>query len=347
MTAAPDLLVRPDGAREAAPASRPNPLLSVEDLVVAFSQPRSFADVLARRPARTMRAVDGASFSVRAGETLGLVGESGSGKSTIGRAILGLHRPASGRIRFDGEDVSGLDRQGEERFRRRAQMVFQDPYGSLNPRMSVAAALREVLRVHAIVPPGETDSEIRRLLDLVGLPPAMAERLPRSMSGGQRQRVVLARAFTMRPEFLVLDEPVAALDVSIQAQVLNLLLELRARLNLTMLFVAHEMGVIRYMSDRVAVMYLGQIMEIGPAAAVFDRPSHPYTRSLIAAVPRPQAVKRKREPVLKGELPSPYAVPTGCRFHTRCPIAQPMCAEIPPPVVRSADGAEVRCHFPG
>ncbi len=281
------------------------PSLVVEDLVVEFAKPRSLADMITGTHPPTVRAVDGVSLTVRANETLGLVGESGSGKSTIGKAILGLNRPTRGSIRFEGKTFAERDAAGQAVFRRRVQMVFQDPYSSLNPRLKIGSAIAEVLRFHAIVPEGEVQAEVLRLLSLVGLPGPMAERRPRELSGGQRQRAGLARALAVRPTFLVLDEPVAALDVSIQAQVLNLLGDLRRELGLTMLFVAHELGVVRHMSDRLAVMYLGQIMESGPSDAVFRDPRHPYTRALLSAVPKMTTVKRQRAAVTQGEIPSP------------------------------------------
>lgn len=315
------------------------PALVVEDLVVEFAKSRTLADLVTRRPASAVRAVDGVSLSVRAGETLGLVGESGSGKSTIGRAILGLNEPLSGTIHFDGRPT-----HSRRDLRRRMQMVFQDPYSSLNPRLKIGDAIGEVLRFHSIVPKQDVDREVRRLLSLVGLSAAMAERRPREMSGGQRQRAGIARALAVRPDFLVLDEPVAALDVSIQAQILNLLTDLRQELGLTMLFIAHGLGVVRHMSDRIAVLYLGKIMEVGPAHAVFERSRHPYTKALLSAVPEINLVKRQRPPVTQGDVPSPLNVPSGCRFRTRCPVAQDICKTQPPEVPVGPDHFS-RCHF--
>ena len=319
-------------------------VLSVEGLVVQFAKPRSAADLALRRRPPVLRAVDGVSLSVAPREVLGLVGESGSGKTTIGRAILGLHAPIAGRILFEGRDIAALDAKALRGFRRRVQMVFQDPYSSLNPKLAIGRAIGEVLRFHRIVPEAEISGEVRRLLSLVGLLPDMSERRPRSLSGGQRQRVGLARALAVRPSFMVLDEPVAALDVSIQAQILNLLSELGRELGLTMLLIAHELGVVRHMSDRIAVMYLGQIMEQGTTEEIFERPHHPYTRGLLAAAPKLQAAKRQRAAVLQGDIPSPLDIPSGCRFRTRCPMAAPRCVEPPAEVILSATHM-ARCHF--
>ena len=313
MTRSERALTRKDGPDPAA-----KDVLRIEDLVIAFKSPRSVVDAALGRAAPAVRAVDGVGLTVGAGETVGLVGESGSGKTTVGRAILGLIKPVSGRILYDGQEVTSLKGAALARFRRQVQIVFQDPYSSLNPRLPVGKAIAEVLRFHKIVPEAEIAGEVRRLLDRVGLLHDMAERLPRGLSGGQRQRVGLARALAVRPQFLVLDEPVAALDVSIQAQILNLLKDLRDELGLTMLFIAHELGVVRHMSDRIAVMYLGKIVETGTAPEIFTNPRHPYTQGLLKAVPRLEPVKRTRAAVLQGEVPSPLAIPSGCRFRTRC-----------------------------
>ena len=320
------------------------PILRVEDLAVEFRKQRSIGDVVTGRRPPAVRAVDGVSFDVRPGETLGLVGESGSGKSTVGRAILGLNKPLRGRILFEGKALSARDAKELAAFRRRIQMVFQDPYSSLNPRIKIGTAIAEVLRFHSIVPDDETGSEVARLLSLVGLPAPIADRYPRQLSGGQRQRVGLARALAVRPAFLVLDEPVAALDVSIQAQILNLLNDLRRELNLTMLFIAHELRVVRHMSDRIAVMYLGQIMETGPAEDIFENPRHPYTRALLAAAPKMELKKRTRPAATQGDIPSPLDIPSGCRFRTRCPMAAAICLSEPPVISISPDHMS-RCHF--
>jgi ABC-type glutathione transport system ATPase component len=276
---------RPPRASDAMPVAQAA-LLSVLDVEVTFSKPRSLTDALLRRAPAPVHAVRRVSFEIAPGETLGLVGESGSGKSTLGRAIVQLVRPTDGRILYRGRDVHTPGIVWQRTLRREVQMVFQDPYSSLNPRMSVAQTLAEVLRVHAIVPAAQVAEEVRRLVDRVGLHPSLAERLPRALSGGQRQRVGLARALAMRPSLLVLDEPVAALDVSIQAQILNLLADLREELGLAMLFIAHDLSVVRHVSDRVAVMQHGVLREIGPTARVFEHPEDDYTRRLLAAVPR-------------------------------------------------------------
>lgn len=313
--------------------------------MVEFPKSRSLADFITGRQARVIKAVDGISIRVRKGETVGLVGESGSGKTTVGRAIVRLTKPHHGRVIFDGEDIFALDPQALGLFRRRVQMVFQDPYSSLNPRLRVGSALAEVLRFHKIVSDSEVPREVLRLLSLVGLDAGIAERWPRQLSGGQRQRVGLARALAVRPQLLVLDEPVAALDVSIQAQILNLLRDLRDKLGLTMLFVAHELNVVRHMSDRIVVMYLGKVMETGTTEEIFERPRHPYTKLLLQAVPKLVPVKRQRAPALQGDVPSPLNVPSGCRFRTRCPIAQHRCATEEPADIVVSVTQQVRCHF--
>jgi peptide/nickel transport system ATP-binding protein len=295
-----------------------------------------------------IRAVDDVSLTIERGETLGLVGESGCGKSTVGRTILRLYKPTSGRIFFDGRDITNLD-EGELRpLRRRMQMVFQDPFSSLNPRHSVGRIVGEPLRTHGISGRRETVGRVRELLGTVGLPTDAAGRYPHEFSGGQRQRIGLARALALNPDFVVADEPVSALDVSIQAQIINLLEQLQEEFDLTYLFIAHDLAVVRHISDRIAVMYLGWIVEVSPAADLYVNPLHPYTISLLSAVPIPDpVVERQRESILlAGDLPSPANPPNACRFHTRCPYVQPTrCRDEVPPLRTLATGHEVACHW--
>ena len=321
------------------------PLLSIRGLCVEFPKRRSIADVMLGQKAMTARAVDGVDLDVYPRETVGLVGESGSGKTTLGRAILGLYKPSAGHVLFSGQDVSSGDAVARQKLHRNLQMVFQNPYSSLNPRMTVAQTIDEALRFHRIVPVQDIPAEIERLLSLVGLTAEMANRYPQALSGGQCQRVGLARAMSVRPSMLVLDEAVAALDVSIQAQVLNLLLDLREAYGLAMIFIAHELSVVRHISHRVAVMYLGKVVEIGSREDIFDRPKHPYTQSLLAAVPRLGTGKRKRQAVLQGDIPSPYNIPPGCRFQTRCPRVQAICRIQIPPSVAVSSTHKADCHF--
>jgi oligopeptide/dipeptide ABC transporter ATP-binding protein len=324
--------------------SRP-PLLEVRGLAVHFVRRPALAERLAGTRPGILRALDGVDLALPAGAALGLVGESGSGKTTLGRVIVGLESPTAGEVLFRGQPIAAAGMASRPQ-PRAIQMVFQDPYSSLNPRMTVGAALAEPMRTHRLVPPAEIAGRVGELLGQVGLAPAMAERRPGALSGGQRQRVSLARALAMRPTLLVLDEPVSALDVSIQAQILRLLQDLRDRLALTMLFIAHELGVVRAVSTHIAVMYLGRIVEAGPADAVFAAPGHPYTQGLIAAAPRLAGRRRaRRAAVLAGEVPSPLAIPPGCRFHPRCPMAEGICRSEPPPLVRLSEHHTSACHF--
>jgi peptide/nickel transport system ATP-binding protein len=321
------------------------PLVELEDVKLYF--PIKSGLVLDRHVG-DVRAVDGVSLTIRRGETLGLVGESGCGKSTVGRTILRLYKPTAGRIIFDGRDITSLG-EGELRpLRRRMQMVFQDPFASLNPRHSVGRIVGEPLRTHDLANRREAAARVRELLLTVGLPADAANRYPHEFSGGQRQRIGLARALSTNPDFIVADEPVSALDVSIQAQMINLFEQLQEDFALTYLFIAHDLAVVRHISDRIAVMYLGTVVEVSPAAELYDNPLHPYTISLLSAVPIPDpVVERQRESILlAGDVPSPANPPPACRFHTRCPYVQPTrCRDDVPLLRKLADGHEVACHW--
>ena len=319
-------------------------LVSMEDLRVWF--PIKSGIVLDRHVG-DIKAVDGVSLEIQRGETLGLVGESGCGKSTLGRAILRLYEPTGGRILFDGQDITHLGEAAMRPIRRRMQMIFQDPFASLNPRHSVGRIVSEPLRVHGIASRRKSGRRVGELLQIVGLPADAASRYPHEFSGGQRQRVGLARALALNPDFIVCDEPVSALDVSIQAQIVNLLEGLQRDFDLTYLFIAHDLAVVRHISDRIAVMYLGKIVEISPAEDLYDNPLHPYTISLLSAIPIPDPeVERERETIiLAGDLPSPANPPPACRFHTRCPYVQPSrCRQEEP--MRSEDRGESLVSVP-
>jgi oligopeptide/dipeptide ABC transporter ATP-binding protein len=314
-------------------------LLRVEGLAKHYPVKRG----LLGRAQGVVRAVDGVSFSIARGETLALVGESGCGKSTTARLVLRLIEPTSGTVRFDGVEVSGA---AELRaLRRRVQVVFQDPYASLNPRLSVGETIAEPMEVHGIGDAASRATRVKELLGLVGLAPFHAQRFPHEFSGGQRQRIGIARALSVQPELVVCDEPVSALDVSIQAQVVNLLKDLQERFGLSYLFIAHDLAVVRHMADRVAVMYLGEIVETAPKATLFAAPRHPYTRALLAAIPKPDPRRRGGVQHLGGDVPSPMNPPPGCRFHTRCPNAQAICREQPPVLREIAPGHASACHF--
>ena len=327
----------------------PANIVEVDDLKVHFA----IRSGMFKTEKGSVRAVDGLTFEVRRGETLGLVGESGCGTSTIGRAMIRLREATSGSVRFDGVDLATLKTDELRRMRRRMQIIFQDPYGSLDPRMSVGAIISEPLETHHLAEGAAKAERVAELLKLVGLDPNYVRRYPHEFSGGQRQRVGVARALAVEPEFIVCDEPISALDVSIQAQVLNLLTDLRERLGLTYLFVAHDLSVVKHISDRVAVMYLGKIVEIGPPDVLYAAPGHPYTRALLSAVPVPDpaAERRRKRVILKGDVPSPVNPPPGCRFHTRCwlyeRLGQPEdCRTLEPELKVVAEVADHRaaCH---
>ena len=293
-----------------------------------------------------VRAVDGVSFEVAHGETLAVVGESGCGKSTLGRLLLRLIEPTDGHVFFEGRDIGALSTREMRQVRRHAQMVFQDPYGSLSPRRTVAQIVAEPLEVFGVVSGQRAMRDrVAELLTQVGLPPSAMDRHPRSFSGGQRQRIGIARAIAAGPSFIVADEPVSALDVSVQAQIVNLLQDLQAQKGFSYLFIAHDLAVVRHIADRVAVMYLGRIVEIGPKRQIYAAPQHPYTQALLSAVPQPDPDAARRRIVLEGDVPSPSRVPLGCSFHTRCPLAREVCRSERPPLREVAAGQFAACHF--
>jgi oligopeptide/dipeptide ABC transporter ATP-binding protein len=319
-------------------------LLTVEDLQKGFAVRQPLVDRLRRRPRERVVAVDGVSLEVRRGDTLGIVGESGSGKTTLARLLLRLLRADAGSIRYRGTDVTSADAAELRRIRRQMQMVFQDPYSSLNPRLKIGRAIAEPAVVHGVVSKDQAHEHVARMLSLVGLPETAAARYPRQLSGGQRQRVAIARALSVQPEFLIADEPVSALDASIQAQILNLFDDLLQSLNLTTIFIAHQLSVVAHISNRVAIMYLGRIVETGATASVFTSPQHPYTAGLLAAAPRPDPSTRHRKPAVRGDIPSPLRIPSGCRFRTRCSFAIERCALEDPALKPVADDRLVACH---
>ncbi len=320
------------------------PLLRVEALSKTFMVGKTFIP----GSGQAVRAVDAVSFEVFPGETLGLVGESGCGKSTLGRCLMRLHDVSAGRIVLDGIDIAPLSPRQLRPYRRHMQMIFQDPAASLNPRRRVGDLLAEPLRVHRTADHAGITQRLQELMDIVSLPASFLDRYPHEFSGGQRQRIGIARALALEPKLIVADEPVSALDVSVQAQIVNLFSDLRRRLQLTTLFIAHDLSVVRQVSERTAVMYLGSVVEIGPTDLLFRRPAHPYTQALLSAIPVPRlAANRKRERILlKGEIPSPANPPSGCRFHPRCPAVQERCRTERPALAQLADGRRVACHFP-
>ncbi|WP_088228417.1 ABC transporter ATP-binding protein [Desulfosporosinus sp. FKB] len=322
------------------------PLLEIQNLSKGFPIKQTIIDMIARKEQQVVRAVDNVSLVIMNGETVGLVGESGCGKSTFSKTLIRLYKPDSGRILFDGEDFAQLEGRKLRENRHKIQMVFQDPYSSLNPRQTVNAMLSEVLSVHKICAKSEREDKIEALLQMVGLNMNVGSRTPGEFSGGQRQRLGIARALALNPRFLIADEPVSALDVSIQAQVINLLAELQHKFHLTMLFISHDLRVVRYITNRVAVMYLGKIVEISPTEELFDCAYHPYSRILIKAVPVMDPRQRNRENAIEGELPSPINVPKGCCFHPRCPYAKDICHEQEPDMKATGFDRFVACHFP-
>jgi oligopeptide transport system ATP-binding protein len=329
-------------ARSTSPADE---ILRVEDLKVRFPLVKG---TIIRRQIGTIKAVDGVSFRLRRGDTLGLVGESGCGKSTTGLAVLRMLAPSAGRILFEGLDIAGYDAARMRTVRRRMQMVYQDPYGSLNPRMTVRTIIGEPLRIHGLASDGKAYRErVDELIAMVGLLPDMADRYPHEFSGGQRQRIGIARALALEPSLVICDEPVSALDVSIQAQVINLFMDLQERLELTYLFIAHDLAVVRHISDHIAVMYLGRIVEIAGRDDLYKRPLHPYTEALLAAVPvaDPEVEARRPRVIIRGEVPSALRPPSGCRFHPRCPKAMAICKSADPELVGAGENRSVACHL--
>jgi oligopeptide transport system ATP-binding protein len=319
-------------------------LISLKGLAKFFPIRRG---ILIQRQVGAVRAVDGLSFDIYRGETLGLVGESGCGKTTAGRTIVQLYRPTAGQVIFEGTDLATIKPQALRQLRQRMQMIFQDPFASLNPRLSISRIIGEPIRVHKLYPPAQQVERVSELLELVQLNPRYVNRFPHEFSGGQRQRIGIARALASNPEFIVCDEPISALDVSIQAQVVNLLEELQDRLGLTYLFIAHDLSMVRHICDRVAVMYLGAVVELAQRDDLYENPQHPYTQALLSAVPipDPKKTRRRKRIILSGDVPNPANPPSGCRFHTRCPIAAPKCSEAVPEWRLIAPLHWASCHF--
>jgi oligopeptide transport system ATP-binding protein len=319
-------------------------LVDVQNLKMYFPIRRG---LLVERVVGHVHAVDDISFHVRKGETLGLVGESGCGKSTTGRAVLQIYKPTAGKVMFNGVDVTKASGKDLRHYRRNMQMIFQDPFASLDPRMTVGGIIAEPLEIHNLAKGKEKEEKVREMLRVVGLNPYFANRYPHEFSGGQRQRIGIARALALEPEFIVCDEPISALDVSIQAQVINLLEELQVQYNLTYLFIAHDLAVVRHISDRVAVMYVGKIMEVADRTELYELPLHPYTRALLSAVPipDPKIEKRRSRIILQGDVPSPVNPPSGCRFHPRCPFARADCSQAEPPLEEVRPRHWVACFY--
>ncbi len=327
-------------------AADATPLVEVRDLVKHFP----VRGGVLQRTIGQVQAVDGVTFDIRRGETLGLVGESGCGKTTVGRLVLRLIEPTAGTVRFDGVDLTALKGAALKPYRRRMQIIFQDPYASLDPRAPVGDSIGEGLRIHALGTPAERRAKVTRMMDMVGLQAYHARRYPHEFSGGQRQRIGIARALVLEPDLVVCDEPVSALDVSIQAQVLNLLKSLQRELGLTYVFVAHNMGVVEHISDRVAVMYLGRVVELADRRDLFRKPEHPYSSALMSAIPIPDPEARRQRVILTGDVPSPVNPPSGCRFHPRCPLRTEfgdpeICAAQLPPLIDLGGGHLCACHF--
>lgn len=323
------------------------PILNVSHLSKTFPIKRNIAEIVRKKEQKYVRAVEDVTFSIRKGETLGLVGESGCGKSTLSKTLIRLYKPDDGKIMFDQYgDLALKEGAALTKARRDIQMVYQDPYSSLNPKMTIRQMFYEILSVHHICPKEEFEKKIIEILDMVGMPSYALDRYPSAFSGGQRQRIGIARALILNPALLIADEPVSALDMSIQAQIINLLMDLKAKLNLTMLFISHDLRVVQYLSDRVMVMYLGRVVEMGSAEELFQHPAHPYTQILIQAAPVIDTKHKEREYEIRGETPSPIDIPKGCAFHPRCPFATEKCRTAEPVMTEDANGRMVKCHYP-
>lgn len=323
------------------------PILNVSHLSKTFPIKRNIAEIVRKKEQKYVRAVEDVTFSIRKGETLGLVGESGCGKSTLSKTLIRLYKPDDGKIMFDQYgDLALKEGSALTKARKDIQMVYQDPYSSLNPKMTIRQMFYEILSVHHICPKEEFEKKTIEILDMVGMPSYALDRYPSAFSGGQRQRIGIARALILNPALLIADEPVSALDMSIQAQIINLLMDLKEKLNLTMLFISHDLRVVQYLSDRVMVMYLGRVVEMGQAEDLFQHPAHPYTQILIQAAPVIDTKHKEREYEIRGETPSPIDIPRGCAFHPRCPFATEKCRTAEPVMTEDANGRMVKCHYP-